>query len=113
MIVEIVKENGMKELRVKRNRWWRRNKAGVLYGCLMAPPFIGLLFIDGFAKHPKAALAYLLAVGAWYMAFLVANTRKMPRAATRGGKKSLGKHRSFASYYITRDGEISREEAAS
>lgn len=112
MIVEIERGNGMKELKVKRNRWWRRNKAGVLYGCLMAPPFIGLLFIDGFAKHPKAALAYLVGVGAWYLAFLVANTRKMPRRAGRGVKSSSGKH-SFATYYITRDGGISREEAAS
>ena len=104
--------NGMVEITIARRRWWKRNKNGILYGSLMAPPFLALLLIDIFAKHPKIALAYLLGVGAWYLAFIFANAKKKPRAATRGRKKSSGKHSSFATYYITRDGEIAREEAS-
>lgn len=109
MIVEIERGNGMKELKVKKRG---RIKNTILFATLAVPPVLTVTMLDVWFRHPVAALVLLGGSGVWDILFAVANTRKMPRAATRGVKSSAGK-RSFAVYYITAEGKDAREEAAS
>lgn len=90
---------GMVEITVRKNRWWKRNKDGVLYGTLIAPIALGFLLVDIFAKHPLFALGYLIGVGAWYVLFAFAQGRKKPRKAIRGRKSAH--ERNFRIYDIT------------
>lgn len=107
MIVEIERGNGMKELKVKRKG---RIKNTILFATLAVPPVLLITCLDVWVRHPVAALVILGSASVWDVLFGLANTKKRPRAATRGVKKS-GK-RSFATYYITREGEVARREAS-
>lgn len=107
--------DGMIELKVEKRakRWWRRNKNGILYGSLIAPIALSLLFVDVFAKHPRVALAYLIGTGAWYTLFAFAQGIKKPRMAVRGRKSAHAYAHNFRVYSITDDAELSKEEIAS
>lgn len=102
---------GMIQITVKKKA--RKYKDGILLGSVIAPPFIGVLFLDVFAKHPSAGLAYILGMVVWDICFAVAN-RKKPRAATRGKEQKMqtDKH-IFRVYDITSDADLAREEVAS
>lgn len=101
--------DGMIQITVKKAR---KYKDGILLGSVIAPPFIGVLFLDVFAKHPAAGLAYILGMVVWDICFAVAN-RKKPRAATRGRKPVHAHAHNFRVYSITDDAELSKEEIAS
>lgn len=102
-------KDGLIEITVTK-RGKRKLKELALFASLAVPPVLLLTMLDVWMKHPVAAVVFLGAASAWDVLFAIAN--KKPRAATRGRKKSSGKHSSFATYYITRDGEIAREEAS-
>lgn len=104
--------DGMIELKVEKRakRWWRRNKNGILYGSLIAPIALSLLFVDVFAKHPRVALAYLIGTGAWYTLFAFAQGIKKPRTATRGKETTHSKVKDFRAYLITERDVLSNEE---
>lgn len=94
--------NGMIEIRARKKV--KKHKSVLLYLTVGAPPILGMLFLDFFAKHPGAALVYLLSMIGWDVLFILANKKK-PRAATRG--KELGKtDKSFRSYLITDEGTM-------
>lgn len=98
---------GMIEIRVKRKA--KKYKDGILLGSVIAPPFIGLLFLDVFGKHPGAGLAYILGMIVWDICFAVAN-RKKPRAATRGKETKHSTVKDFRAYLITERDVLSNEE---
>lgn len=106
--------DGMIELKVEKRakRWWRRNKNGILYGSLIAPIALSLLFIDVFAKHPRVALAYLIGTGAWYTLFAFAQGRKKLRRPVRSRKPSHTHVKDFRVYDITSLAEMSKEDIA-
>lgn len=106
--------DGMIEITVRKKtrRWWKQNKNGILYGSLIAPIALSLLFIDVFAKHPRVALAYLIGTGAWYTLFAFAQGIKKPRTAIRGRKPAHAYAHNFRVYSITDDAELSKEEIA-
>lgn len=96
--------NGMIEIRIRKKV--RKYKSVLLYLTVGAPPILGMLFLDAFAKHPGAALVYLLAMIGWDALFAIANKKK-PRRAIRG--KTLGKpinKNAFRSYLITDAAEM-------
>lgn len=99
--------DGMIEIRVKKKA--KKYKDGILLGSVIAPPFIGVLFLDVFAKHPAAGLAYILGMVVWDICFAVAN-RKKPRAATRGKETAHRKVKDFRAYLITERDVLSNEE---
>lgn len=94
--------NGMIRITVRKKV--RKYKSVLLYLTVGAPPILGMLFLDAFAKHPGVALGYLLGMIGWDALFAIANKKK-PRAATRGmehGKTD----KSFRSYLITDEGAM-------
>lgn len=94
--------NGMIRITVRKRV--KKYKSVLLYLTVGAPPILGMLFLDVFAKHPGVALGYLLGMIGWDALFAIANKKK-PRAATRG--KELGKtDKSFRSYLITDAAEM-------
>lgn len=99
---------GMIEVTVKRKM--RKYKDGLLLASVAAPPLVGLLFLDVFAKHPGAALAYIIGMIVWDGLFAVAN--KKPRTAIRGRKPAHSKV-DFRTYSITHAEILSNEEEVS
>lgn len=101
--------DGMIEIRVKKKA--KKYKDGILLGSVIAPPFIGVLFLDVFAKHPAAGLAYIIGMVVWDVLFAIAN-RKKPRMAVRGRKPAHAYAHNFRIYSITDDADLSKEVAS-
>lgn len=97
---------GMIEVTVKRKM--RKCKDGLLLASVAAPPVVGMLFLDVFAKHPGVALAYIIGMIVWDGVFAVAN--KKPRRAGRGRKPAYTKTQDFRTYLITDAERLSNEE---
>lgn len=94
--------NGMIRITVRKKV--RKYKSVLLYLTVGAPPILGMLFLDTFAKHPGAALAYLLGMICWDVLFILANKKK-PRGTTRGMKQDAEtNNHDFRSYHITDEG---------
>lgn len=99
---------GMIEITIKKKA--KKYKDGILLASVVAPPLLTFLFIDVFAKHPGAALAYILGMIVWDILFAVAN--KKPRRAGRSRKSSQAKVKDFRAYLITERGCVSNEEVS-
>lgn len=96
-------KNGMIEIRIRKKV--RKYKSVLLYLTVGAPPILGMLFLDAFAKHPGVALGYLLGMIGWDVLFAFANRK--PRRAIRGKLQitETNKH-DFRSYLITDEGAM-------
>ncbi len=100
--------DGMIQITVKKKA--KKYKDGILLGSVIAPPFIGVLFLDVFAKHPAAGLAYILGMVVWDIFFAVAN--KKLRRPVRSRKPSHTHVKDFRVYDITSLAEMSKEDIA-
>ena len=86
-------------------RVWRRWKQPLLYASIIAPLFLGVVFLDVWFKHPWAAMLFWLGQLGWDICFLVANGKpRQNRGFQHTHTKDL-RMATFTQYVITSDGE--------
>lgn len=89
----------------KLRRAWRKHKQPLLYASIIAPLFIGIVFLDIWFKHPAAAMLFWIGQLGWDVCFLLANGKPQTNRGFQHTHTKVKRMATFTTYSITACGE--------